>query len=73
MRNRNEIEESPIHQLELGFGGRRNRGAARQRRSQRAHWWFAHMRRVVDQAVAWRSTVPAPPEQVYLTLAGRRN
>ncbi len=73
MRNMNEIEDSQISQLELGFAGRRGRVVARQRRAQRAQWWFTQMRRVVDRAVAWHSIPPAPPEQVYLTLAGRRN
>jgi hypothetical protein len=71
MRCQNEIEESQVSQLELGFAGRR-RGCARQRRAQRAQWWFTQMRRVVDRAVAWPSTAPARPEQSYLTLAGRR-
>ncbi len=73
MRNCNEIEEIQVSQLELGFAGRRSRGTARQRRVRRAQWWFTQMRRVVDRAVAWPSTVPAPPEQVSLALAGRRN
>jgi hypothetical protein len=28
---------------------------ARQRRAQRANWWFTQMRRVVDGAVAWQT------------------
>jgi hypothetical protein len=73
MRNTNEFEDSQISQLELGFAGRRGRLIARHRRAQRAQWWFTQMRRVVDSAVAWRSVPAAPPEQVYLTLAARRN
>jgi hypothetical protein len=73
MRNTNDIENSQVSQLELGFAGRRGRVIARQRRAQRAQWWFTQMRRVVDRAVAWRSVPPAPPEQVCLTLAARRN
>ena len=73
MRNTYEIEDVQISQLELGFAGRRNRGAVRQRRAQRAQWWFTQMRRVVDRAVAWPSSAPVRQEQVYLTLAGRRN
>ena len=73
MRNGNEIEESQVSQLELGFARRRNRETARQGRAQRAQWWFTQMRRVVDRAVAWPSTAPGRPEQVYLTLAARRN
>ena len=73
MRNRNEIEASEVSQLELGFAGRRSRGWVRQHRVQRAQWWFSQMRRVVDRTVVWPSTGAARPEQVYLTLAGRRN
>lgn len=73
MRNRNEIEESAVSQLELGFAGRRSRGWVRQHRAQRAQWWFSQMRRVVDRTVAWPSTTPGRPEQVSLTLAERRN
>ena len=73
MRNTNEIEDRQVNQLELGFAGRRSRGLARQRRVQRAQWWFTQMRRVVDRAVAWPSTPPTRPEQVHLTLASRRN
>ena len=72
MRYENVIEESQVSQLELGFAGRRCRPSARQRRAQRAQWWFTQMRRVVDRAVAWPSRAPAPPEQAYMTLAGRR-
>ena len=70
--NGNEIEESQVNQLELGIAGRRSRGQARQRRAQRANWWFTQMRRVVDRAVAWPPP-PARPEQVHLVLASRRN
>jgi hypothetical protein len=73
MRNRSEIEENELSQLELGFAGRRSRGWVRQHRVQRAQWWFSQMRRVVDRSVAWPSTAPARPEQADLTLAGRRN
>ena len=72
MRCQNEIEESQVSQLELGFAARRRRGCARQRRAQRAQWWFTQMRRGVDRAVAWPSPTPARPEQSYLTLAGQR-
>ena len=73
MRNRNEVEESQASQLELGFAGRRTREFARQRRVQRARWWFNQMRRVVDRAVGWPAASPARPEQVCLALAGRRS
>ena len=71
--NINEIEENAVNQLELGFAARRSRGLARHHRAQRANWWFTQMRRVVDRAVAWQTAPPVRPEQVYLTLAGRRN
>ena len=80
MRNTNEngMEACEVSQMELGIAGRRagGRSAAwnrRERRAQRAQWWFGQMRRVVDRARAWQSSPPARPEQVYLTLAGRRN
>jgi len=73
MHNMNEIEDRQVSQLELGFAGRRNRATSHHRRAQRAQWWFTQMRRVVDRAVGWPSIPPAPPEQAYLTLAGRRN
>jgi hypothetical protein len=72
MRCQNEIEESQVSQLELGFAGRRCRGSARHHRAQRAQWWFTQMRRVVDRAVAWPSPTPARPEQAHLILAGRQ-
>jgi hypothetical protein len=73
MRNNSEIEDSQVSQLELGFAGRRSRGLARLRRTQRAQWWFTQMRRVVDRAAVWSSAPPARPEQDYLVLASRRN
>jgi hypothetical protein len=73
MRDMNEIEETESNQLQLGFAGRPCRGMPRQRRAQRARWWFSQMRRVVDRAVAWPRTPPAPPEQACLTLAARRS
>jgi hypothetical protein len=80
MRNTNAIEahpDNPVHQLELGFAGKRAGEPAwltrRQRRTQRAQWWFRQMRRVVDRAMDWQTAPPARPEQAYLTLARRRN
>jgi hypothetical protein len=73
MRNLCEIEDRQVNQLELGFAGRRNRRQIRQHRTQRAQWWFARMRQAVDRAVGWPAIPPAPPEQVYLTLAGRQS
>jgi hypothetical protein len=78
MRDTIEMEAYEASQMEMGFAGRRSRGRAaawnrRQRRARRAQWWFQQMRQAVDQAMDWRSTPPARHEQVYLTLAGRRN
>jgi hypothetical protein len=72
MRNVNEIEENAANQLELDIAGRRSRGLVRQRRAQRANWWFTQMRRVVDRAVAWPPP-PGRPEQVHMPLASDRN
>jgi len=78
MRDTIEMEANEVSQLEMGFGGRRTRARAaawngRQRRARRAQWWFQQMRQVVDQAMEWQSAPPARHEQVFLTLAGRRN
>jgi hypothetical protein len=78
MRDIIEMEADGVSQLEMGFAGRRVGGRAaawnrRQRRARRAQWWFQQMRQVVDRAMEWQSTPPARHEQVYLTLAGRRN
>jgi hypothetical protein len=44
------------NQMELGLKARQSRHAARprQQRQQRAQWWFAQMRRVVDTALEWK-------------------
>ncbi len=68
-----EIQFVHDNQLELGLPSRHGRRAARNRRVQRANWWFTQMRRVVDHARDWQPDPPARPEQVYLTLAGRRS
>lgn len=76
--NINETVANEVNQMELGFAARRARAMSsartrRQRRAQRAHWWFQQMRRVVDRARDWQAAPPARHEQAYLTLAGRRN
>ena len=76
-----EAEEiSHVNQMELrlagkpgGSHGRQARQAFRERRARRAQWWFQRMRRVVNGAMDWPSAPAARHEQVYLTLAGRRN
>ena len=44
------------NQMELGLKAKQARQRARekQRRQQRAQWWFAQMRRVVDGALEWK-------------------
>jgi hypothetical protein len=44
------------NQMELSLKAKQLRAAARQkqRREQRAQWWFAQMRRVVDTALEWK-------------------
>ncbi len=54
-------------QMELGFAGNRpcpslNR---RERRQNRAQWWFERMRVVVDRAFDWRPAPPPRPEQIW--------
>ncbi|MDR3378585.1 MAG: hypothetical protein P4M10_07860 [Verrucomicrobiae bacterium] len=52
-------------QLELGFNGtpRRVSGRRRESRVARAQWWFAQMRAVVAEAVAWPPADAAAAEQ----------
>jgi hypothetical protein len=57
-------------QMELGLAARNSRGR-RQRgaeRRQRAQWWFARMRNVVDATLEWRPAPRARPEQVFMSL-----
>ncbi|MFM2082971.1 MAG: hypothetical protein RL380_1662 [Verrucomicrobiota bacterium] len=65
------------NQLELGFNGQRTTNAValqRQQKLHRAKWWFAQMRRAIDNAVDWQPTPVAPPEQTWFAeaRAGRR-
>ena len=55
-------------QMELGLanGPRLTPATRRQRRLQRAAWWFDQMRQAADRAFDW-PTPPAPrPEQTWL-------
>jgi hypothetical protein len=54
-------------QMELGFGngGRCPSIARRERRLNRAQWWFQRMRRVVDRAFDWQAAPPPRPEQIW--------
>jgi hypothetical protein len=63
-----------INQMELTLNAKATRlgRQARQKRRQRAQWWFGQMRRVVDAAMEWRPGPEARPEQVYLTLTAKR-
>jgi hypothetical protein len=60
-----------IAQMELGLAGKTGRG--RSRKKARAQWWFSQMRRVVDAAMEWKPAPDARPEQVYLSLSGKRS
>jgi hypothetical protein len=61
-------------QLEMTFEGANQSSppARRQRRQSRAQWWFAQMRRVVNQAFDWKPVPAARPEQGYFGLAHSR-
>ncbi|HWX21646.1 MAG TPA: hypothetical protein VN578_17215 [Candidatus Binatia bacterium] len=61
-------------QLELRFGtlGSYQQVSPRQRRRNRAHWWFARMRQLVDRAMDWQPS-PAPrPEQIWFPSSHRQ-
>ena len=45
----------------------------RQRRLNRAQWWFQRMRQVVDRARPWHSPPDARPEQIWLPGARHAN
>ena len=45
---------------------------ARQQRQGRARWWFAQMRRVVDEAADWAPAPASRPQQTNLPLTGAR-
>ncbi|HWD20722.1 MAG TPA: hypothetical protein VHB20_15745 [Verrucomicrobiae bacterium] len=64
-----------IDQMELGFAARRRRQSQNRasQRQQRAQWWFARMRHVVDAAMEWAPEQPPRAEQVFMSLSpGRR-
>jgi hypothetical protein len=37
----------------------------RQRKSERARWWFDRMRRAVDRAIDWETRPERPAEQIW--------
>jgi len=59
-------------ELSLNAKSRRLARQARRQRRERAQWWFAQMRRVVDSAMEWRPNAQGRPAQVYLALAAKR-
>jgi hypothetical protein len=60
-------------QLELGLNGTPVRILARRRetRVERAQWWFAQMRAVVADAMAWPPAGEAPAEQIVFPGVAR--
>jgi hypothetical protein len=62
-------------QMELGLAGanRCPRVVRRERRLNRAHWWFDHMRQVVEQAMDWEPAPRFQPEQIWLTEDQKQN
>jgi hypothetical protein len=56
-------------QLELGLAGanRCPRSVQRERRLNRADWWFDRMRQVVDRAFDWEPAPRFQAEQILLT------
>jgi hypothetical protein len=63
------------NQMELGLPGanRCPRVVQRERRLQRANWWFDQMRQVVDRAFDWPTPPRFQPEQIWLDDAARRS
>jgi hypothetical protein len=55
-------------QMELGLGGARlvAQGGPREGKIQRAAWWFAQMRQIVDRAMDWEPAREPRPEQIWL-------
>lgn len=55
-------------QMELGFAAQRQWRPAvrRQRRLERAAWWFSQMRLAVDRALDWSDQASGPPSQTWL-------
>jgi len=58
-------------QLELGFSQNVLRISVRRKRSLRAQWWFAQMRKAVDSAIEWRPYLPSERKQLQI-MPGRR-
>jgi len=62
-------------QMELGIEGanRCPRVVQRERRNNRALWWFDQMRQVVERAIDWEPAPRFQPEQIWLPGADRQN
>ena len=54
----------------MSFDARMASVARRQKRLNRAHWWFERMRQVVDRAMDWRPAPPPRPEQMWFHDSG---
>lgn len=56
-------------QMELGLASanRCPRLVQRQRRLNRANWWFSQMRQVVDRALDWEPPARCQSQQILLT------
>jgi hypothetical protein len=74
-RKKKEImNTNQVRQMELSLEAKSHRRArqARRQRRERAQWWFAQMRRVVNAAMEWRPESQGRPAQVLLELAAKR-
>ncbi len=62
-------------QMELGFGGGRMQRPTtrRQRRLERAAWWFAQMRQAVDRALDWQAMSPGPTGAIVASGHAQRS
>lgn len=58
-------------QLEMSLNGqgRRQFTTRRQRRLNRAQWWFERMRQAVDRAIDWQPAPQGPPQQIWFPVA----
>ena len=59
-------------QLEMSFGSTHRQLTRRQRRLNRAQWWFQRMRQMVDRAVEWQPAPRPRPEQIWFPGAHRQ-
>ena len=63
------IDTLDNYQMELSLNQRLAHGPTqRERRQNRANWWFRQMHRVVAVAREWTPAPPARPEQVHMKL-----